>query len=67
VITVERLSKRFADLQTGGFTALDDVSFDVHLAKFSVCSGRMVPAKRPACDSQHGPAAHQWDCVCRRI
>jgi sodium transport system ATP-binding protein len=29
VITVERLTKRFADLQTGGFTALDDVSFDV--------------------------------------
>jgi sodium transport system ATP-binding protein len=29
VITVERLSKRFADLQTGGFVALDDVSFDV--------------------------------------
>jgi sodium transport system ATP-binding protein len=29
VITVERLTKRFADLQTGGFTALDDVSFEV--------------------------------------
>jgi sodium transport system ATP-binding protein len=29
VITVERLTKQFADLQTGGFTALDDVSFDV--------------------------------------
>ena len=29
VITVERLSKRFADIQTGGFTALDDVSFEV--------------------------------------
>jgi sodium transport system ATP-binding protein len=30
VITVERLMKRFVDLQTGGFTALDDVSFEVH-------------------------------------
>lgn len=29
VITVERLTKRFADLQTGGFTALDGVSFEV--------------------------------------
>ena len=29
MITVERLSKRFADLQTGGFVALDEVSFDV--------------------------------------
>ena len=29
VITVERLTKQFADLQTGGFTALDGVSFEV--------------------------------------
>ena len=29
MITVERLTKRFADLQTGGFTALDSVSFEV--------------------------------------
>ena len=29
MITVERLTKRFADLQTGGFTALDGVSFEV--------------------------------------
>jgi sodium transport system ATP-binding protein len=29
VISVERLTKRFADLKTGAFTALDDVSFNV--------------------------------------
>ncbi|MFO1041343.1 MAG: ATP-binding cassette domain-containing protein [Planctomycetaceae bacterium] len=29
MITVERLTKRFADMQTGGFTALDGVTFDV--------------------------------------
>ena len=29
MITVERLTKRLADLQTGGFTALDGVSFEV--------------------------------------
>lgn len=29
MITVERLTKRFADLKSGGFTALDNVSFEV--------------------------------------
>ena len=29
MITVERLTKKFADLRTGPFTALDDVSFEV--------------------------------------
>lgn len=29
MITVDRLTKRFSDLQTGGFTALEDVSFEV--------------------------------------
>ena len=29
MITVERLSKQFADMRTGPFTALDGVSFDV--------------------------------------
>jgi len=29
VITVERLTKRFSDFQSGGFTALDDVNFQV--------------------------------------
>ena len=29
MITVDRLTKRFSDLHTGGFTALEDVSFEV--------------------------------------
>ena len=29
MITVERLTKRFSDLRTGAFTALDNVSFEV--------------------------------------
>jgi sodium transport system ATP-binding protein len=30
MITVEHLTKQFSDLRTGHFTALDDVSFEVH-------------------------------------
>ena len=44
MITVENLTKRY-----GGFTAVDDISFEVRPAASSASSAPTAPASRPRC------------------